>query len=557
MQKSKILFLSTLTTTLILSGCGGGETSEILTNNIQPHKVTRAYGDLDMSNDTYADVTVSDSKYFFKYGSDSSHIQVYIDSDLNTATGFTMFEDDSIGAEFLFEDNIIYKYTGTNNEWSWKKVSYANEKDDYYDARLSFDILGDSFAMQVVAIAGEDWNRAYISDKEVITYADAESNDEDIKLTITDDASNIYFLTKQEDNVKHFLYYLNSDQNRNSGYSTSGAEYLVEDDALYEYTGDGNSWSWKIKEYLKFEKSTTVKTTLPKSSITLGDKIGVKAYGLGNDWNWINEFDLINHKVSSVVGSERPFKIVVKTDNIGRSLDTEYSVLTHYGLKYSYNIDCNDDGIDEAKAVSSSYLCKYDKAGTYTISISGVFPGFYNSRNKIVSGRSRTDALKLISVKQWGTQPWKTMSHAFYGCVKLKFDTTDKPNLTNVTSMNSMFWGVFKEGALDKLDLASWDVSSVTSMANMFRLTGTFNQDISSWDVSNVTTMRFMFTSSKAFNQDIGSWDVSSVTDMYNMFNGAEAFNQDISSWNVSNVIDRRNMFLFASNMTESYKPKF
>ena len=83
-------------------------------------------------------------------------------------------------------------------------------------------------------------------------------------------------------------------------------------------------------------------------------------------------------------------------------------------------------------------------------------------------------------------------------------------------------------------DLSDWDVSSVTSMYEMFSECP-FNQDISKWDVSKVTDMAWMFFDNKAFNQDISSWDVSSVTDMYEMLNGATSFNQDLCAWGEGN----------------------
>jgi surface protein len=46
-----------------------------------------------------------------------------------------------------------------------------------------------------------------------------------------------------------------------------------------------------------------------------------------------------------------------------------------------------------------------------------------------------------------------------------------------------------------------------------------FNQNIGNWNVSNVTTMDSMFWAATAFNQDIGNWDISSLTNATDMFN--------------------------------------
>merc|ERR1712238_485397 len=83
------------------------------------------------------------------------------------------------------------------------------------------------------------------------------------------------------------------------------------------------------------------------------------------------------------------------------------------------------------------------------------------------------------------------------------FDTSE------VTNMDQ-----FLMGSNINADLSSWDVSSVTSMWEMFKTASVFNGDISRWDVSVVTTMQAMFNQASIFNSDISSWDVSSVTRM-------------------------------------------
>jgi len=112
-------------------------------------------------------------------------------------------------------------------------------------------------------------------------------------------------------------------------------------------------------------------------------------------------------------------------------------------------------------------------------------------------------------------------------------------DVSSVTTMRQMFSGASSFNQ----DIGSWDVSSVTQMQQMFSGASSFNQDIGSWDVSSVTNMSGMFGSASLFNQDIGSWDVSSVTTMFSMFRNAFAFNQDIGSWNTSNVTSMSNMF--------------
>ena len=112
-------------------------------------------------------------------------------------------------------------------------------------------------------------------------------------------------------------------------------------------------------------------------------------------------------------------------------------------------------------------------------------------------------------------------------------------DVSGVTSMANLFSGATSFNQ----DIGNWDVSSVTNMYRMFIHAQAFNQDIGNWDVGSVTTMAFMFQESQQFNQPIGNWDVSSVENMEAMFYGASAFNQDISRWDVSSVGQMGQMF--------------
>jgi surface protein len=76
-------------------------------------------------------------------------------------------------------------------------------------------------------------------------------------------------------------------------------------------------------------------------------------------------------------------------------------------------------------------------------------------------------------------------------------------------------------------------------MSFLFEGVDSFHETIASWEVSNVSNMRDMFAYASHFNQNIGSWDVSNVTDMSYMFGWAATFNQDIGSWDVSSVTDK------------------
>jgi len=216
------------------------------------------------------------------------------------------------------------------------------------------------------------------------------------------------------------------------------------------------------------------------------------------------------------------------------------------GENYNYNVDCNNDGINEATGQTGDYVCTYRAEGTYTIRIkdnSGVGTGFAR-----IYFNNSGDFSKLLSIDQWGAAKWTSMEGAFYGANRMVVNASDTPNLSNVTNMSSMF----ERAHAFNQDIGNWDTSNVTDMSRMFTNASTFNQDIGSWNTSNVIDMSRMFLGAVTFNQDIGNWDTSSVLNMSWMFGHAYFFNQDIGNWDISNVTNMSSMFVRANAFNQN-----
>ncbi|MGX1929919.1 BspA family leucine-rich repeat surface protein [Flagellimonas sp. 2504JD4-2] len=249
------------------------------------------------------------------------------------------------------------------------------------------------------------------------------------------------------------------------------------------------------------------------------------------------------------LSAQTEFITTWKTDNPGVSADNQITIPTYLGETYNYSVDWGDGSSDSG--VTGDITHTYATPGTYQVAITGDFPRIYFN---FVG-----DNDKLLTVEQWGNIAWSSMEAAFAACLNLNVVAADSPDLTNVTSMKSMFnscsfvqinssinsWDtsavtdmsfLFASATSFNANIDQWDTSNVTDMSGMFIMNDVFNQPIGVWNTSNVQNMNSMFNMTGSFNQDIGGWDVANVTDATAMFRDAQAFNQDIGDWNVGQV---------------------
>ncbi|MEO9893799.1 BspA family leucine-rich repeat surface protein [Aurantibacter sp.] len=240
--------------------------------------------------------------------------------------------------------------------------------------------------------------------------------------------------------------------------------------------------------------------------------------------------------------NSNPFITTWKTDNPGASNDNQITIPTFSGEAYNYFVDWGDGNTDSG--VTGDITHTYSSPGIYEVSIFGDFPRIY-----FVKGNAEKDNKKLLEINQWGEISWLSMQYAFQDCTNLDLIASDIPDLSNVTSLVSMFGGCTNFSA--NTSVTNWDTSTILEMSGVFQGT-MFNQNIGSWNTSNVESMDLMFDDAKLFNQDIGSWDVSNVKGMVEMFYNADSFNQDISNWDVSSAVNMWSMFVGAEMFNQN-----
>ncbi|MBQ9190354.1 MAG: BspA family leucine-rich repeat surface protein [Bacteroidaceae bacterium] len=113
-------------------------------------------------------------------------------------------------------------------------------------------------------------------------------------------------------------------------------------------------------------------------------------------------------------------------------------------------------------------------------------------------------------------------SSMFHGCSKLsQISSTNYPRTANVTDMYNMFSGC---SSLSSVPLSRFNTSKVTNMSYMFqgcsKLGDSSLKGVKDFDTKNVTNMNSMFEGTQVMELDLSTWNVTNVKSMANMFKG-------------------------------------
>ena len=157
-----------------------------------------------------------------------------------------------------------------------------------------------------------------------------------------------------------------------------------------------------------------------------------------------------------------------------------------------------------------------------------------------------------LDLSSWDTSNVTTMSSMFNTCSYLyRIKGIENFNTSKVTSMYHMFYMATR---LMTLDVTSWDTSEVTNMEGMFNLAQGLETitGIGNFNTSKVTNMKDMFSYCPVSELDLSSWDTSKVRNMNSMFTSSYNLTSlDLSSWDTSNVRDMDYMFKNCRKLTE------
>ena len=229
--------------------------------------------------------------YQVTYTGTYAHFEVFLDTDNNAATGYTI---NGIGADYLLEDTNAYKSTANGSGWSWG-ASIATVTDTAGTGTIKLAVPLSAIGSPASAKIGfQALSSTWVPtvDPTVVTYTKATgttfSNE-----SATNDATNFIYQANYTGTWAHFEVFLDTDNNAATGYTINGigADYLLEDTAAYKSTANGSTWSWgtSLGAVTETIGSGTIKMTVPMT--LLGSPASAKVAFQVLDASWVPTVD--------------------------------------------------------------------------------------------------------------------------------------------------------------------------------------------------------------------------------------------------------------------------
>ncbi|MGH9867397.1 MAG: spherulation-specific family 4 protein [Candidatus Polarisedimenticolia bacterium] len=183
--------------------------------------------------------------YRIQFQNNWDYKRVFIDADRVSTTGFQYA---GVGSEYLIENSGLYIYTGTGSDWRWSLVRNITVTDETNPNAISWTLfqsdLGSTTATDLVfevarsggfTKTGYRYRHAYsAADGGIINYGEE------------NDSAKLYFNADFAFAWTWNQVFIDDDSSASTGYQIgdAGCEWLIENDDLYKYTGNGTTWSW-------------------------------------------------------------------------------------------------------------------------------------------------------------------------------------------------------------------------------------------------------------------------------------------------------------------------
>jgi len=284
-------------------------------------------------------LTVQNNKFYIGYVNQGPvaynwGYTIYFDTDKNPATGFSIGD---LGADFILQENDVQMYTGTGQDWSWQivalattfisndtvelsipltafggsdqmRVLFAGDNLAYtpngagedlvpdpspagnwihYDFATNIGSIGDSTTPPGGGVDGDlsDWPAGHFVHNDPDDVSGTANNIDLRELHLAVSSGNLLIGYVNDQPVQYsygYLLYIDTDSNPDTGYPffDIGADMMIQDNQVHNYTGDGSNWQFAAVEPLNFAVSgDTIEMAIPLATLGNPAAIQLQFYG--------------------------------------------------------------------------------------------------------------------------------------------------------------------------------------------------------------------------------------------------------------------------------------
>lgn len=162
---------------------------------------------------------------------------------------------------------------------------------------------------------------------------------------------------------------------------------------------------------------------------------------------------------------------------------------------YEVNWDLDNSSSQWQRYVDIDAAHTYPTANTtYKVGVRGIMPN--------ISFHQEPTRNKVTRILNWGDIKWVSLDSSFRGIEDLVIDAIDSPDFSQCNTARETFYDCL--GLTGSIN--HWDLGSLTSMRGFFQNTG-YNDDLSGLDVSNILSMNNMFWGVEGINQNFTTWN--------------------------------------------------
>lgn len=266
----------------------------------------------------FAEDTLTDIRFTIeandKIDLQTTNIQFFIGtSDTDTAK----FEyPDALSADYLIENDILYRYTGDGQIWAWERVGAVSceNSNGTYNVTINktpINIAQNSLIEVIAVTQDQEWNLQDQTDVlRIVTRMSQYSSKEDLdnnipppgdirKIGVALTDSHMMITVDLEgtiDIANHYGVFIDTNPlEEGYQYYNITASYMILDNGFYQYTGDGESWDWRLIRSVDVNQGKgTLSYTIDCNKIEFaGSSAELIGFSLNSRWNDIDKSEAL------------------------------------------------------------------------------------------------------------------------------------------------------------------------------------------------------------------------------------------------------------------------